>query len=154
MTKPLGSMGWETGYVQFCLEILGSGQNCGTSEYYLIQPYIHDHIRHPVCTQTSCMSHWASNSINDTSIRLCFFLPDVPDMLVAVPHCGAVEIPEVPRVDQGVVGDNHVAVGEGKFGNQCLKQLKPHKQLSFKVNKTWRITWWCVTMYNLYRGGN
>ena len=72
----------------------------------------------------------------DTSIRLSF-LPDVPNMLVAVPHCGAVEIPEVPRVDQGVVGDNHVAVGEGEYGDQCLK---PHMQLSFKVNKTWRIT--------------
>ena len=42
-------------------------------------------------------------------------LPDVPDMLVAVPHGRAVETPEVPRVDQGVVGHDHVAVEEDKY---------------------------------------
>ena len=35
-------------------------------------------------------------------------------MFVAVPHGRTIETPEVPRVDQGVVGHNHVAGEEGK----------------------------------------
>ena len=40
--------------------------------------------------------------------------PDVTDVLVAVPHCRTVEASEVPRVDQSVVGHDHVTVGRAK----------------------------------------
>ena len=45
-------------------------------------------------------------------------------MFVAVPHGRAVETPEVPRVDQGVVGHNHVAGEEGKKKDKHSAQIE------------------------------